>query len=160
MNGAPSACSSSCLQCGAVEGGRRVGPVRVHRLALDELALDRVERRQLVVLRLQRPHVGLDAEERAQEVLEMRPERDQEFGLLLAREVRRARTCGGESGRQRRVGLLQVGDEQLVDAGRARRRIEVRERETVRERQRSDGDRWAWRRKRSSRRARVARVVR
>ena len=32
-----------------VERRRRVRPVRVHRLALDELALDRVERRQLVV---------------------------------------------------------------------------------------------------------------
>ena len=29
---------------------------------LDELALDRIERRKLVVLRLQHSHIGLDAE--------------------------------------------------------------------------------------------------
>ena len=47
----------------------------------------------------------------------------------------RPRACPAK----RRVGFPQVRDEQLVDAGRARRRIEVREREAVRERQRSMG---------------------
>ena len=55
----------------------------VHRLALDELALDRVERRQLVMPRLQCPHLGLDAEKRAQKILEMRSQCDQKLGFSL-----------------------------------------------------------------------------
>ncbi len=69
-----------------VERRGRLGTVCVHRLALDEKALDGVERRQLVVPRLERAHVGLDPEQRRDEVLEVRAQRDQQLGLRLARE--------------------------------------------------------------------------
>jgi hypothetical protein len=56
----------------AIERGSGLRAMRVHRLALDELALDGVERRELVVPLLERPHVALDPEQRAEKILEMR----------------------------------------------------------------------------------------
>ena len=101
-SGAPISRSSCVAQRGRVERGRGVRAVRVHRLALHELALDDVERRELVMPRLERAHLVADAEQRGEEVLEMRRERDQELGLGLAVERIGRVAGGGEARRQRR----------------------------------------------------------
>ena len=49
----------------------------------------------------------------------MRAERDQQLGLVLARERVRAARAAASRSRQRRVGLAQMRDEQRVDARRA-----------------------------------------
>jgi hypothetical protein len=64
-NGASIADSSAARNAGPSKVGRFVGLVRVHRLALHELALDREDRRKLVVPRLKRAHVLVDAEQRS-----------------------------------------------------------------------------------------------
>ena len=112
--------------------------MRVHRLALDEQALDRVERRKLVVARLERAHLGFDAEQRRDEILEVRRERDQQLRLVLARSSASGRCARrGEPVGERRVSAAQVRDEQRVDARRALADVEVGEREAGGERERS-----------------------
>ena len=80
----------------AVERRGGVRLVRVHRLALDEQALDREQRRELVMRRLQRAHLGLDAEQLREEVLEVRRDGEQQVGLGLRR-----RAPSGRRGRRR-----------------------------------------------------------
>ena len=123
-----------------VECGRGIRPMRVHRLALDELALDGVERRELVVSRLERAEIGLDAEQRAHEILEMRSERDQELGLRLRREGAGFAAGRTQPGREGGVRRLEVRDEQAVDPCRTLHRIEVGERESVRQLERGRGE--------------------
>ena len=55
------------------------------RTALNEEPLYRIERRQLVMTRLQCPHIGRDAEQPAKEILDMRRQIDNEvrFGRML-----------------------------------------------------------------------------
>jgi hypothetical protein len=72
-------------QRGAVERRRDIGLVGIHRLALHELSLDGVERRQRVVLRLERLDVGDDAEQAGEKVLDVRRDVDQQRGFFLRR---------------------------------------------------------------------------
>jgi hypothetical protein len=67
----------------------------VQGVALDEQALHRPQGRQLVVLRGQRPCFGLDAEKLREKILELRSERDQEFGFRLGGGG--ARPCGHQT---------------------------------------------------------------
>ena len=106
-------------QCGGVRF------VRVHRLALDELALDGKQRRQRVVARLEGTHFGLDAEQLRDEVLDVRGDVDQQRGLVLARKRVRRRARGEQAIRQSLVSLAQLRDEPRVEACRPLRRIEV-----------------------------------
>ena len=124
------------LQRGAVEGSSDVGPVGVHRLPLDELAFDGVERRELVMSRFERAERGFDAEQRAQEILEMRPERDQQLGLGLGREGTGFGACRTQTRDERRICGFEMRDEKAVEARRALDRIKVGENEPVRKRQR------------------------
>ena len=119
----------------AIERLRDVGLVRVHRLALDEQTLHRVERRELVVPGLERAHFGLDAEQRRDEVFEMRPERDQELRLGLALQRIRVGARRGEARRKYRIRRLQMVDESTVDTRRPVALIEIGENEPVGERQ-------------------------
>jgi hypothetical protein len=107
----PSRTVSFAAQRVAVERGRLRRRVRVHRLALDELALDRIERCELVVTRFERPDLIVDAEQRGQEVLEMRCERDQEVGFALLVERCRIGPRTGESCRERCVCRFERRDE-------------------------------------------------
>ena len=92
-----------------------------------------VKRRQLVVraprARALRRSMPNSAREK---VLEMRRERDQQLGFLLARRARRgrARAVASRVG-ERGVGRAQVRDEQRVDARCALGRVQVGEREAV-----------------------------
>ena len=63
-NGAPIAASSAARNAGPSKRRSLVGLVRVHGLALHELALDGEDRRELVVPRLERAHLLVDAEQR------------------------------------------------------------------------------------------------
>ena len=66
---------------------RRIGFLDLlDRAALHEQALDRIERRQLVVAGLQVADFGRDAEQLADEVLDCRGEIDQQIGFRLAIE--------------------------------------------------------------------------
>ena len=59
--------------------------------ALHEQALDRIERRQRVMPRLQRPHLGRDAEQLAEKILEMRRQIDQQIEFVEPLDARRDR---------------------------------------------------------------------
>jgi hypothetical protein len=109
----------------AVERRRDIGLVRVHRLALDEEPLHRVQRRQRVMRRFERADLGGDAEERCQEILEMRGDGNQQCRLVLDGARRRIGAGSLEPPRELGVGAFQVRDEQLVDPGSARDGIEL-----------------------------------
>jgi hypothetical protein len=111
----------------AIECRRFVRLVLVHRLALDERPLHRVQRRELVMARLQRKNIDLDSKKVRDEVLEVRCQRDQELRLGLCRQRRWIGAGGDEPVRQRRVGLRKVRQEERVDARGALDRIEVGE---------------------------------
>ena len=116
---------------------RRLGRlVCVHRATLDEQPLDGVKRRELVVLRLERAHLGHDPEQCGEEVLDVGGERDQELRLALAIERVRLASRGGEPIGQRRVRLVEVRDEQRVDARRTFATVEIGESETRGQRKR------------------------
>ena len=123
-------------QHGSVELGGHIRPMRVHRLALDEEALHRIERRELVVLPLQRADVARNAEQRGEEILQMRPKRDQQVRLTLAPQLVGPGARHDQACRQRLVRRLQMLDEQRVDARRAGGRIQIGEGQPVRELQR------------------------
>jgi hypothetical protein len=117
-------------------GGRRL--VRVHRLALDELPLDGVKRRELVMLRLERAHVAFDREQRREKVLEVRPRRSAAPTRPCAKAppARPGQRQASPPARRRR---LQMRDETCVDAHRSVHRIKVGKRESVRKLERRDG---------------------
>ncbi len=120
--------SSSRAQRGAVERRSGVGLVRVHRLALDELALDGEERRELVVPRLQRAHLGLDAEQRRRgSPRDAAPSAISSVRLGLARERVRVARAAARRSASAASALREMRDEQRVDARRALRRVEVGE---------------------------------
>ena len=79
----------------AASFGRRAPRPRLldplDRAALHEQPLHRVERRQRVVPRLQRADLGGDAEQLADEILEMRRDIDQQVGFGFARRARPGR---------------------------------------------------------------------
>jgi len=115
----------------AVERGRRLALVGVRRLALDEQALDRVERRERVLRRLERPDLVLHAEECRHEILDVGTQRDHQVPLgPVAERAGRLPRLAQATG-QRRVGAFQVVEEQAVDAGRPLGRVKVGEREPV-----------------------------
>ena len=78
------------------------------RAALDEKPLDRIERREAVVLSLKRPNLAGNAEEIADEILEMSRQIDDQigFGLAVERVGRRARRHQPVVQRQFRRGEL------------------------------------------------------
>ena len=119
-----SSCASSWpLSCGGV------GLLDLlDRAALHEQPLDRIERRQLVVPRLQRPHLGGDAEQLADEILEMRREIDQQVGFSLAVE---RLGCGARRHQpvvQRHVGRGEMRDKGAVEPHQTRRARKDRQR--------------------------------
>ncbi len=81
--------------------------------------------------RLQRADRLADAEQRRDEVLEMRRERDQELGLGLAIERIGRVAGGGEARRQRRIGFVQCLDKAAVQHRQTVARVEVREGEAM-----------------------------
>ena len=70
----------------AVEACDVDGLVAIHRLALDERALHCVQRRELVMARLQRQDFRFDPEKMRDEVLDVRRDGDQELGLRFRRK--------------------------------------------------------------------------
>jgi hypothetical protein len=140
---APSSRSELCAQVLAVERGGCVGLVRVHRLALHELALDRVKRRERVMACLERLYFRGDAEQTGEKILDVRCERNEKRRLVLHRQSVGRYARSREASRESRVGGLEVGEKQRVDARRSPTRIEIRERESMRrgERRRALGGR-------------------
>ena len=126
-------------QRGAVESSRHVGPVGIHRLALDEQALDRVQRGEFVVARGECPRFGLDPEQRDEEVLELRGERDQQRRLVLGGERSRLAARGREANCKVRVAGGEVRQEQRIDPLGALDRVEIGEGEAIGKRERGVG---------------------
>ena len=123
--------SELCAQVLAVERGGCVGLVRVHRLALHELALDRVKRRERVMACLERLYFRGDAEQTGEKILDVRCERNEKRRLVLHRQSVGRYARSREASRESRVGGLEVGEKQRVDARRSPTRIEIRERESM-----------------------------
>ena len=92
----------------------------MHGLALHELALDAVERRQLVVARRERLDFRLDAEQLRDESLEVRREREQQLRFLLRRQ-RRGLGARARSSRSRSAASLsaRLGEEAPVEPQQA-----------------------------------------
>ena len=81
--------------------------------------------------RLQRRELGLDAEELAEEILDMRCERQQELGFLLAPERARDRHAPPRAARASAgVGSGEMGAERGVDAGEPRGRVQIGKRQS------------------------------
>src|SRR5690606_19219492 len=99
-------------------------------LALYEAAAAFVDRRELVVAGGERRDFGPNAEELADEVLEMRRERDQELRLGFGRQGVRIRAGGlgpgGQSGVRRPQRLAERG----IEPQKAVARVEIAELET------------------------------
>ncbi len=110
----------------AVEAGRLVGLVLVHRLALHNLAFACVQRRKLVLRLLQGSDFRFDAEQQRDKILQMRRDGDQQRRLLAAVERGRARAGGDEPLRQSGIRRAQEREERRVDASKALGRVQVR----------------------------------
>ena len=100
------------------------------RLFLDEFALDGVERREFVVLRLEIVKRFIDAEQMADEVFEMRRDGDDEFGLLFEGQRGRILTGGEELGVELRRGLLELREKNAVEAGEGASIVEILKRKS------------------------------
>ena len=98
------------------------------RAALHEQALDRIERRELVVTRLQRPHFGGDAEQLADKVFEMRRQIDEKVRLRPCARARRARRAPPSAGRAARHRPRRDGRQKRGRAGPGRRDRKDRQR--------------------------------
>ena len=105
------------LQRGPVELRRVVGLHLVRGAALDELALDRVQGRELVVARGERAELRLDAEQVGEKIVQMRRDLEDQRRFGLAVEARGILARSGEVRQQRaRAGL--VGGPEVVPEGR------------------------------------------
>ncbi len=130
LNGSPSSVQLGGL---GVEVRDVLGLEFRQRLALHEQPLDAEDRRELVVPFGQRARLGLDAEQLRHEVLELRRQRDQQFGFGLRRErlgrgARRAQCIA-----QRRVRRGDEVEELRVEAPQALVLVEVRKIEPERQ---------------------------
>ena len=94
-------------------------------LALDEGALDGIERGEFGVLILEGADLLLNLEEFAEEVLQMGREGEDQFRLGLAGEGFGIHARRQELGQERRVASFKKPLEGYVDLGQALRRIEV-----------------------------------
>ena len=131
-NGSPSRASSAARSAGAVERRGHVRLVRVHRLALHELALDGEQRRQFV-MRAPRARALPARCRRARRGSPRRAAPPRAAGrprpCARARRARRARRA--EALGQRRVGRVEVREEGTVDGAGAGDRVQVGELEAV-----------------------------
>src|SRR5207253_3662978 len=95
----------------------------VQRAPLDELALRRVERCELVVSLGEGLGLALDAEKLGNEILDVRRKRDEEFGLPAAsrRGVPRCRQFAGE----RTVCFREVSEESAIEPDQAFALVQV-----------------------------------
>ena len=106
---------------------------------LDELALDRVERRELVVpLRKCEDLVG-DAEELGEKALEVRREVEQQLRLGLCIQGFGIGAAGAQGAGEGGIRGFEEREEPLVQPGEAGALVEILEREAVGESQRQDG---------------------
>src|SRR6202022_4547201 len=99
--------------------------------ALHKEALDRVERGEFVVARLQRSDLGSNAEQLADEILEMGGQLDDEVGLGLMLDRVRIASRRHQPVVQRDVALSEMSDERLVEPNEAVAVVKIREGEPV-----------------------------
>ena len=95
----PIAARARARSAGAVECRRLLRAVSSWPRGAARTAASRVERRQLLVARLQRAHLGGDAEQLADEVLEMGRELDDQVGFRLAVDLVRRGARAPSAGR-------------------------------------------------------------
>ncbi len=110
-----------------IERRRDIRLVRVHRLALHEQALDGVERREAMMLGLERTHFVADPEELREEILDVGTDADQQVRFRLRRQGAGLGARDDERIVQCRRGRAQMAEEQRVDARRTVIGIEVAE---------------------------------
>ncbi len=114
-----------------VEGGGVGFLDPLDRAALHEQPLDRIERRQFVMARLQRPHLDGNAEQMPKEILDMRRQIDQQVGFARMPEPVRIAPRRHQPLVQRGIALGQMRDKSPVEAhepvaGRTDRRKQAR----------------------------------
>ncbi len=105
------------------------------RAALHEQPLDRIERRQRVVARLQRANLGSDAEQRAEEILDMRRQFDQQLRFRRMSEPVRIAPPRHQPVVQRNICFGEMRDKGAIDAHEAVAIVKIGEREPVREKE-------------------------
>ncbi len=116
----------------AIDLGGLFGGLADEGFALYEFSFDGVERGEFVVVRLEVAKLGVDAEERADEIFDVRGELDDEFGAGFGGE-RGGIAAGVEEARvEFGRGFVELVEEDGVEAGEAGVREEVFEREPER----------------------------
>ena len=100
----------------------------VQRAALHEQALDRVKRSELVMARGERLHLGFDAEQASDKIIEMRRDRDQQIRLGLRRQRGRVGTTREQPVAQCGVGFAEEREECGVEPSQSVSRVEIFER--------------------------------
>lgn len=95
------------------------------RFALDEAALYRIERSEMMVALLKSPHVWRDVEKIADKILKMRRERDDELRGMLRIERGRIFASGQQMRRQFRGAGTQVLEKRFVHARQSFAGVEI-----------------------------------
>ncbi len=103
----------------AVDCGRLLGGISGEGFSLNEAALDRIERRQFVVARLEGGQFRLDAEQGADEVFRVGRQFDDQFGTGLCRQRRLIRSRGEKPVTQRGIRFRQLIQKNAVESGQA-----------------------------------------
>ena len=114
----------------SVDAARFVRLHLVHGFALHEVALHAIKRRELMVTRGERADFAFDAEEPADEGVDVRRQRDQKLRFLLRCERRRTCTRGEKSLVQRGLRGREPFEKQRVDAREPVVLVQIEKRET------------------------------
>ena len=91
----------------------------------------RIKQRQLVMTRLQRPYIRLDAKQRADEILEVRREIDQEVGFVEALDRIRIAPRRHQPIMQPDIGLGEMGNKHPIKANEPVAVVKIGERKPV-----------------------------
>ena len=97
--------------------------------ALHEQPLDRIERRQLVMTRLQLPDLGRDAEQLADKIFEMRSEIDQQVRFLAPLDGIRVAPRRHQAVMQIDIGFAQMTNKRSIEAQEPIAVVKIGERE-------------------------------
>ena len=115
------------LCCVAIDGGSVFGLDLVHGAPLHEQPLDRINRRELVVMTGERVKFGFDAEQLSNEILDVRCKRDQQLGFGFCGERSRILPRGDQLVSQPGIDFAQEFHERRIEANEGFAVVEILE---------------------------------